>query len=381
MPRTAATGRRKQNPKTPLEQYNYLKIHKKIVCWNYLQFILTNGEEGWNTSQPGSVYHQRSSNYLLSLGSDSWFRHIGKSMVTLAQKLAELNEGPPRPTIPTLVSPGPTTASPPPAAERIFMPTSLPSMPSLLRSPPRTPQTPLNNISFPPRQERMVEVASARKEHIVEYPPLPFPISFGQYMHFDYTSRKRSERMMVRIIVHNGVERQHVEFEWLTPRVLKILVAWPEWFTFAEQMAAFTADDDGEILFPPSHPMTMDMSDRNQQRVGEDGMVWDEGFIKFEQDMMNEEDAFVFELLSVDLPSRNTVVRMIQFYCQVESDKTIASKRGNVTHARTVNLGTGQRNTNPANARTSSQRAREDDTMDDEEGRDASSNTRRKTGS
>ena len=43
----------------------------------------------------------------------------------------------------------------------------------------------------------------------------------------------------------------------------------------AEQMAMFTLDDTGEMLFPPEHPLTMDTSERNNQElVEEDNRVW-----------------------------------------------------------------------------------------------------------
>jgi len=117
--------------------------------------------------------------------------------------------------------------------------------------------------------------------------------------------------MLIRVILHNGVTQEDLEFEWITPRYLKLRIAWPEWFQNAEQMAAFTCDDDGKVVCPPEHALTMDTSERNQLLVEEDGRVWDEGFLSFDQDMKTD-DVPVFELLDVQIPSRNTTVNVLQ---------------------------------------------------------------------
>ena len=77
-------------------------------------------------------------------------------------------------------------------------------------------------------------------------------------------------------------------------------------------MAQFTLDKDGQMIFPPEHPLTMDTSERNQQLVEEDNRIWDEGFIDFEQDMKTDDP--VFELLDVALPSQNTSVNVLQIF-------------------------------------------------------------------
>ena len=91
-------------------------------------------------------------------------------------------------------------------------------------------------------------------------------------------------------------------------------VAWPEWFQYAEQMAAFTEDDQGNIAYPPEHTLTMDTSERNQQLLEEDGHVWDQGVITFDQDMKTK-DIPVFELLDVTISSKNITVKVLQLMC------------------------------------------------------------------
>jgi hypothetical protein len=98
MPRTAKGGGRKKPPeRPPVEEYSDLEWHKQFVCWNYFRYIESGGQEGWNPADAGSVFHYRSSEYVASLGTESWFRHLAKQMVTLAQKFASLNQIPPRP--------------------------------------------------------------------------------------------------------------------------------------------------------------------------------------------------------------------------------------------------------------------------------------------
>jgi hypothetical protein len=65
------------------------------------------------------------------------------------------------------------------------------------------------------------------------------------------------------MLVHGAIQTSDVSFGFLNSKTLEVMLAWPEWFTFAEQMSQLTADDEGNIVFPPEHVMTMDMSERN----------------------------------------------------------------------------------------------------------------------
>ena len=140
---------------------------------------------------------------------------------------------------------------------------------------------------------------------------LSVPTSFGMFKQFNYTTRKTTTSMLVRLILHNGIAQEDVEFEWLTPCVLKLRVARPEWFQNTEQMAEFTTDDQDNIVFPPEHPLTMDTSERNQQLVEEDGKIWDNGVMTFDQDMKID-DVPVFVLLDVNISSRATTIKVLQ---------------------------------------------------------------------
>jgi hypothetical protein len=132
------------------------------------------------------------------------------------------------------------------------------------------------------------------------------------WRNFSYTNRVTTTEIQVRMILHNDVDTQDIQFEWLNPRQLKLLVAWPEWFQYAELMATFfTLNEEGKPLYRHDHPLTMDTSERNQALVEEDGRVWDEGVLDFEQDMKTEDPNF--ELLQVELPSKNRIVNVLQF--------------------------------------------------------------------
>lgn len=104
---------------------------------------------------------------------------------------------------------------------------------------------------------------------------------------------------------------QDIKFEWISPHLLKLCVAWPEWFQNAEQMAEFTTDDSGNVAFPLDHPLTMDTSERNQLLVEEDNCIWDAGTIVFDQDMKID-DVPVFELLNVTIVGKNVTVKVLQ---------------------------------------------------------------------
>jgi hypothetical protein len=293
MPRTKGTSRRTQaksqryDPSLPpIERFDLLDLQDKLICWNYYQFDATVGEEGWNPARVGSVYHLRASNYINSRYTESQFRHKARSMVKLAEEFAKLNQAPPRPQVPQQIETATQKA---------------PSIPNL--SPPtmQSPQTPGKKISIP-------------AEVNIDEQGLSVPTSFGTYKEFNYTSRKTTTKILIRQLCHSALEVSDCQYEWITPRKLQIRMAWPEWFRCAEQMAAFTQDEEGKIVFPPEHPVTMDTSERNEARVEEDGNVWDVGYHNFDQDMKME-DLFI-ELLDVPIQSKKKTVTVLQVLCQ-----------------------------------------------------------------
>jgi hypothetical protein len=159
--------------------------------------------------------------------------------------------------------------------------------------------------------------------------------------------------MLIRMLVHGAVQTVDVSFEFLTKKVLEVKVAWPQWFVFAEQMAMLTADDEGNIAFPPEHAMTMDMSERNAEMMEEDGNVYDYGYFRFANHMVQTIDTF--ELWNIPIDDSGITVRMLQFYVEVSRNNPL-QRHQRVTHTRTANLGTGRTDPGPSNARTSSER-------------------------
>lgn len=282
----------------PLQIYSGLDHFKQLICWNYYRFIETDGAEGWNPAEAGSVNHQRSTSaYLTSLGTSSWFRHIGKRMVTLAQKLAQLQDA-------NLQQPIGTDPLQDSRLEVPFLPVlprKQPEEATTMQSPPAAFRTPLRRGASSPAPPVVQEAVNHG---------ISAPTSFGMWKRFNYTSRKTTTSMMIRVIVHNAVRSQDIQFEWLTPRRLKLRVAWPEWFQFAEQMAEFTMDDEGNCKFPPEHALTMDTSERNQSLVQEDGRIWDDGYLLFDDEMKTDDP--VIELLEVTIESQNTTVKVLQ---------------------------------------------------------------------
>ncbi|CAB9509262.1 expressed unknown protein [Seminavis robusta] len=181
--------------------------------------------------------------------------------------------------------------------------------------------------------------APAPAEPEAAYPGLSAPMAHGMFRKFNYTTRKTEVAMLCRTILHNGVTENDIEFEWQAPRLLMIRVAWPDWFQMAEQMAQFCVDDEGKMLYPPEHPLTMDTSERNQALVEEDNRIWDYGYICFDQDMVTSEDP-AMELLQVDIESRSVKVNVLQLYVKVAPVDT-EKKASKVTATRVVKLGTG----------------------------------------
>ncbi|CAB9528702.1 hypothetical protein SEMRO_2296_G322380.1 [Seminavis robusta] len=360
MPRTKSTKKQVDPNDNPIARWNKLKHHDKVICWNYWRWIVTNGEEGWDTDCAGSIHHQRSSQLLLNLGSDSWFRHRGKQMVTLAQKFAQLNQQPPE--NPKDSAPTADNELPEPPLTRVHPrnprnPTPPPFFRDTFATPPTSPTPTMNaaGMRSPKVVKKTVKAPAPAPAYVPsgggDHPGLTAPTSFGMFRKFNYTSRRTEVAMLCRMILHNGATVEDIEFEWQAPRLLMIRVAWPDWFQMAEQMAQFCVDDQGQMLYPPDHPLTMDTSERNQQLVEEDDRIWDYGYLQFDQDMLTEEEP-AMELLEVDIESRGVKVNVLQLFVKVLPEDD-GKKSNKVKSGRTVKLGAGPR-PGGTNVRTSS---------------------------
>ena len=140
------------------------------------------------------------------------------------------------------------------------------------------------------------------------------PTSVGSYKLFDYTTHVMTAHILVHMLLHSAVVLEDILFEWISPSQLKFSIAWPMFFQNAEEMATFTLDNAGNMVFPPTHPLTMDTSRRNQSLVADRGCIWDESIIQFEQDMV--QDNPIIELLTVNVLSNGISVKCLQIYAK-----------------------------------------------------------------
>jgi hypothetical protein len=306
MPRHANRGRPRDLDRPPEEAYDRLKWHEQYICYQYWNYRATRGKEGWNPIEAGSVHHQRSSTYLLSLGSDSWFRHLSRKMVTLAEKFEEERK------IPALPYAEKTEANTNTPASKRSKSVELSSAPA-----PRTPPImPSFDVQSPPRSAVMMgaNAPGIVTRGLTEYPPLSLPMCHGSFSKFNYTVRKKVERVCVRLLTHSAVELRDIEYTWITPNVLKLVIYHPEWFAFAEMMANFIVDEEGQPVYPPDHPLTESFAENNALVSDEHGRISDEGYIVFEKDM--REDSFQIERLSIKVESKNLLVRGIQIFAE-----------------------------------------------------------------
>lgn len=308
-------GRPRDLERPAEEAYDRLKWHEQYICFQYWNYRATRGKEGWNPTEAGSVFHQRSSAYLLSLGSYSWFRHVASKMVTLAEKFEEERKIPAAPygekvEAKEKEAKEKETSTPLPKKTKAYQSSSteapsapiFPTMPNLF-----TPSTPTSNVTI---AEGTPGVSS---QHTGQYPPLSLPTSFGSYRKFNYTSRKKVERVCVRILVHSAVELQDIEYIWVTPNVLKLVIYWPEWFAYAEQMAMVVVDEEGNSVYPPEHPLTESFAENNAALMGENGRVMDSGHIIFDKDMKED---FQIERININIESKQLLVRGIQLFAE-----------------------------------------------------------------
>ena len=297
MPRTKGGSKCKLDLEQKWEKLQYAE---QLICYNYYLWTATEGKEGWNPKDAGSVYHRRSSNFIASCGSASWFRHKALAMVTLSEAFQAINKAPPKPVQPPTPEEAQVDQQPPRAKRRVGSPprpTLKQAAASLsLKTPSRVPQQPKNSTPKTPNMPSFVPEIDMESSNLFQS-----PTTFGVHKKFSYQTRSSSYHILCRVIIHNAVEKDDLLYEWVTPRQLLVHICCPVWFQEAEQMAEFTVDDDGRAIFPPEHEVTFDTAERNQALVEEDGRIWDEGVLKFKQDMSTSLD--IMEILNVQSPS------------------------------------------------------------------------------
>lgn len=227
MPRHASrTGSRLTNHGTPIQRFDRLDLASKLICYKYYLGLTTGNEEGWNPKEAGSVFHQRSSRYLLTQGTASWFRHKGKQIVSLAQAFVEANERVPETQAPDTAAAAPI---PPPSVSREAAPFAFTPAPAPAPAPstPLRPQPDLSAMNTPNRAASPGAIRfnnDAATLNNDNHMSLPVPTCYGSYKKFNYTTRVATEHVMVRKIIHNGVNSEDVTFEWLNPKLLKLRV-------------------------------------------------------------------------------------------------------------------------------------------------------------
>ena len=288
----ARTGTKKHREiSDPEKSYAKLSYPDQMICYNYFQWDETDGTEGWDPNLAGSVYHQRSSHLLLSLGTSSWFRHRAKAMVTLAEAFKQHEKKPTKPVKPDEEAEESFT-SPPQSKRRVQeesdddeeFDSPAPIRGSLKRTTPKMP-TPMRNLPSTPSAGTIVYQADLDLKSTRQ---LTVPMSYGIHKEWNPVAKKSVTKILIRMVLHGGCLDSDFDYEWVTPRHLLLRVKWPDWFLNAEEMCYFATqdNDDKTPLFPPEHPLTMDICERNYNRVAEDGAVWDEGSLKFAQDMV-----------------------------------------------------------------------------------------------
>jgi hypothetical protein len=137
-------------------------------------------------------------------------------------------------------------------------------------------------------------------------------MAYGHFKKFDYTNRRKNQTVQIRTLVHSAVEKQDCEFEWISATKLKVVIYWPEFFVFPEQMVNCSADENGNPLYGFDHPLTEDYAERNAEKMDENRRIHDAGYITFSQPMKTDIEDLEFELLEIDIPARAKKVNMLQ---------------------------------------------------------------------
>ena len=132
--------------------------------------------------------------------------------------------------------------------------------------------------------------------------PIAYPMMAGYWEQIDFNNNMRTTgHIMVRMIVHPGIEPSEVEFEWMTPTLLKMKFRWPDFFRQVTPMLEFCTTQIGNGLTAPTysreHALTISFGKFVAERMDDNNEVWDEGYLSFDRPMDQDIDRLDISIL------------------------------------------------------------------------------------
>ena len=280
-------------------------------------------------------------------------------MVLLAERLSQQNirlERPQQPLAgaPTIPGPPLLTAAP-----------SIPALPSLAATTPSRlittkpsklnksptlnpkpnsktmnnyPTTPIQGFGSPSAVSTIEENSAAANQ---DARPLPMPMITGKFkktVFIDGKFKRRITHIESRHLVDNFVTVNSLCFEFVSGRNLKIRRAHPKFMQQVDEQQDFVVDDQGVPVYNRDSELIGDMTERAHARVEEDGNIWDEGFISFDQDI--DPDSIEVTLQSAEENGIKGQVLAIRVMVAKGSEKRAPARAKQMQ--RVVKIGQGQ---------------------------------------
>ena len=199
--------------------------------------------------------------------------------------------------------------------------------------------------------------------------PIPYPMMAGYWEKIDFNNNmKATGFIMVRMIVHPGVEPNEVECEWQSPTLLKIRFRWPQFFSGVLPMMEFDTTNEAGVVTPKygrDHQLTISLGKFVAERMDDNNEVWDEGYLTFDRAMDTDDDKIDVEILKAKHGHKSYT--LLQIVAQQAHDDGPKKSKAKVK-SRDVKTGTSAGKNYP-NIRT---REQEEDNMDERSSDDES---------
>ena len=123
----------------------------------------------------------------------------------------------------------------------------------------------------------------------------------GRWMDFDFNTEDKEGFVLLRLLLHNGIQEEDFEFEWMDNHTFMVKLKWP---TFMKKVLMMTSldmiqvgtDAEGNPIvterFPKTHKVTGSMGENAAGLKDENGDIWNVGNFSFKKPMMTGDDNY-----------------------------------------------------------------------------------------
>ena len=142
--------------------------------------------------------------------------------------------------------------------------------------------------------------------------PIAYPMMAGYWDKVDFSNGMKSTGyIMVRMIVHPGIEPHMVDAKWDGPETLQLRFRWPDFFKSVLQMLDFDVDENNRPRFSRDHQLTGSFGKFVHERMDDESQVWDTGYLSFDRPMDQDQSNIKVEVLDAKVGQKKYTILQI----------------------------------------------------------------------